>query len=349
MAFTNTGTINGSGLFNSDLINNGLIDVSGGLREINGTLSSTLTGGGTINIESTGTLQLDKAVSGNTLNFKAATGTLTILNLGSVANTFDIASISSTDVINLPNAPAGFGLNYNTNTGTLAITNGGSTVGQLVFTPTASLTTNFFKNVVLQCFASGTRIATPDGDRPVEALKAGDRVLIQNGEAAEIEWVGHRDLDCERHPAPDKVRPFRIAAHAFGRGMPNRQLLLSPDHAVFVDGVLVPVKCLDNGTTIQQMPVRKVTYYHIELRDHAIVKAEGLTVETLLPGGDKSVFAGSSVTAMYPDLSVRNWEAFGVAPLVVFGPELDAIRQRLDHRAATVGPWRLRESRAAAG
>jgi hypothetical protein len=317
------------------LINNGVIDVSGGLREINGALSSTAPNGGTIAIESSGTLQLDKAVSGNTLSFKAPTGTLSILQLGGVASSFEITNVSSNDVINLPNAPAGFGLNYNTNTGTLFITNAGSIIGDLVFAPTASLNTNFFKNVVVKCFASGTRIATPDGVKPVESLKIGDLVRTENGGAGEIEWVGHRHIDCERHPAPEKVQPFRIAAHAFGRDMPNRDLLLSPDHAVFVDGVLVPVKYLDNSTTIRQLRVRHVTYHHFELRDHAIVQAEGLTVETLLPGGDKTDFAGgSTVTTLYPDFAPRQWEAFGAAPLVVFGTRLDAVRKRLNKRAA---------------
>jgi hypothetical protein len=343
MAFTNTGTLGGSGPFNADLNNNGVIDVFGGLREINGTLSSTATGGGTIDIEATGTLQLDKAAAKNTLAFKASTGTLTILQLGGIASSFDIAAINSGDVINLPNAPSGFGLNYNPNTGTLAITSAGSTVGDLVFTPTASLTTAFFQNVVVQCFASGTRIATQDGAKPVEALRAGDRVRLANGDAGEIEWAGHRDVDCERHAAPEKVRPFRIAAHAFGRDVPNRDLLLSPDHAVFADGVLIPVKYLDNGTTIRQSRMRTVTYHHFELREHAIVLAEGLDVETLLPGSDRSAFAhGSAVTAIVPDFSARNWEALGAAPLVVVGPQLDAVRLRLNRRAAAIarGPGR---------
>jgi len=33
--------------------------------------------------------------------------------------------------------------------------------------------------------------------------------------------------------------PIRVARDAFRRGHPSRDLLLSPDHAVFVDGVLI--------------------------------------------------------------------------------------------------------------
>ena len=329
------------------MVNNNVIDVSGGVREINGNLSSTAVNGGTVLIESTGTLQLDKAASGNSVTFKAATGVLKILQIGSIANSFTIDSISAGDEILLPNAPAGFTLNYNTNTGTLAIKSGTSTIGDLVFTKTASLATaGFFNNIVLPCFASGTRIATPDGARAVETLRVGDRVRLRDGEAGTIEWVGRRHVDCGRHPAPEKVRPFRIAAHTFGPGMPDCDLLLSPDHAVFVDDVLVPVKCLANRKTIRQINVRDVTYHHFELRDHAIVEAEGLTVETLLPGSDKTAFAGgSATTALYPDFTTHNREARGCAPFIITGPRLQSIRHRIVRRTSKVVPRRVANSR----
>jgi hypothetical protein len=340
MAFTNNNTLSGFGLFSSDLINNGVVDVFGGLREIDGTLSSTALNGGTILIEATGTAQLDKAASGNSVTFKASTGTLEILQLASIASTLKITNIQTGDVILLPNAPAGFGLNYNTNTGTLAITNGGSTLGDLVFTPAASLTTSFFKNEVLQCFAAGTRIATPEGPRAVETLREGDLVRTRNNEARTIEWAGKRRVDCARHPAPAKVLPFRIAAHAFGHDAPCRDLLLSPDHAIFAADVLIPVKYLDNGTTIRQVNVPEVTYYHFELAEHEIVEAEGLTVETLLPGGDKTGFAsGSAVTTLWPEFAPWNREARGCAPLALTGAALVTVRQLINRRAALHASW----------
>ena len=330
MAFTNNNTLGGFGLTNLDLINNGVVDVVGGVREINGILSSTAINGGTVLIEATGTLLLDKAASGNNVSFKAGTGVLEILQLGSIASTFKIISIFAGDKILLPNAPTGFGMNYNVNTGTLAITNAGLTVGSLVFTPAASLTAAFFANTVLQCFAAGTRIATPEGERAIETLRPGDLVQLLNGDAAEIAWTGARPVDCARHKTPETVRPFRVAAGAFGPGLPARDLFLSPDHAIFVDEVLIPVKYLANGTTIRQVKPRAVTYHHIELHEHQVVLAEGLTVETLLPGGDKTSFAsGSSVTRLSANFSARDWEALGFAPLVLVGPILDNVRARL--------------------
>ena len=89
-------------------------------------------------------------------------------------------------------------------------------------------------NIELACFAERTRIATARGMVPVELLRHGDRVrTLPDGRLQPIVWLGHRRVDCRHHPSPTKVWPVRISAGAFGYGRPYRDLLLSPDHAVF--------------------------------------------------------------------------------------------------------------------
>ena len=68
-----------------------------------------------------------------------------------------------------------------------------------------------------------------------------------------IVWIGQRAVNCARHPKPETVWPVRVQAGAFGENVPVRDLYLSPDHAVFVNDVLVPVKLLINGTTMRQV------------------------------------------------------------------------------------------------
>ena len=104
------------------------------------------------------------------------------------------------------------------------------------------------------CFRAGTRIMTDRGRVAVEALCTGDHVMTLAGISQPIVWIGHRRVDCSRHAKPHQVWPVRISKGAFGPGTPRRNLWLSPDHAVFVDGVLIPIKYLVNGTTIAQMP-----------------------------------------------------------------------------------------------
>ena len=157
------------------------------------------------------------------------------------------------------------------------------------------------------------------------------------GSAEPITWIGHRTVDCTRHPAPHKVQPIRVSAHAFGPNRPIRDLYLSPDHALYLNDVLIPVKHLVNGATITQVPRDQVTYFHIELPRHAILLAENLPAESYLDTGDRSNFANDpGPTALHPDFATRVWDAAGCAPLVVTGPQLEAVRHWLTAMATPI-------------
>jgi uncharacterized repeat protein (TIGR03803 family) len=187
------------------------------------------------------------------------------------------------------------------------------------------------------CYRQGTMIATPEGERAVELLAVGDLVQAECAGLVPVKWIGYRRINCTRHPDPRRVWPVRIVAGAFGNELPRRDLWLSPEHAVFVDDVLIPIKRLINGATIAQIPVDNVTYYHIELDRHDILLAEGLPAESYLDTGDRSKFAnGGAAIVMHPDFSARMWEMKGCAPLVVYGHELKTVCQRLNERARLV-------------
>jgi hypothetical protein len=192
---------------------------------------------------------------------------------------------------------------------------------------------------LIPCFASGTCIATPGGQTRVEALRPGDRVLTQSGELLPIVWTGQRRVDCDAHPEPARVRPIRIAAHAFGEHEPHRDLLLSPDHAILVQDVLVPVKHLVNGQSIRQLDMPMITYHHLELPHHAVILAEGLPCESYLDTGDRIAFAdhGGQIL-LYPVFGGETRDvmlvrdALACAPLRVMGEEVDAVRSLLAAR-----------------
>ena len=133
------------------------------------------------------------------------------------------------------------------------------------------------------CFYPGTRIRTPSGKVAVEALRAGDLVLIEDGRAVPVRWMGRQTVST-RFADPLRVLPIRIAAGALDEGVPLRDLLVSPDHALLVDGVLVQAGALVNGTTIRrETAVPEVfTYWHVELADHALVRAEGVFAESFI-------------------------------------------------------------------
>ena len=188
----------------------------------------------------------------------------------------------------------------------------------------------------LACFAAGTRIGTADGPVAVERLHIGDKVATDDGRCEPIVWIGSRAVDCARHPRPETVRPVRIAQGTFGENVPARDLYLSPDHAVFLNGVLIPVKLLINGSSIVQVRRTAVTYYHIELPEHAIILAERLRVESYLDTGDRLNFAGGGTIRLHPDFAARlapetamTWETRGAARLVMNGPELQTARRMI--------------------
>jgi collagen type I/II/III/V/XI/XXIV/XXVII alpha len=122
----------------------------------------------------------------------------------------------------------------------------------------------------------------------------------------------------------------RVTPGAFGPGQPSHDLYLSPDHAVFVNNVLIPVRLLLNGDTIAQTPRDEVMYFHVELPEHAIILAEGLSVESYLDSGDRANFDGGAMIRLFPDfterLVARAWETRAAAPLVMTGEAIAAAR-----------------------
>lgn len=183
----------------------------------------------------------------------------------------------------------------------------------------------------VSCYAAGTRIATAKGPASVECVRPGDVVCtVLGGDTAKVIWVGHREVDCRHHVDPAKVWPVCVSAHAFGRGMPAADLMLSPDHSVYVDKVLIPIRLLVNGRTVRQVPVDRITYYHVELDRHDVMLANGMPAESYLDAGGRGQFSnGGDVIALHPDFSARLWEMNGCAPLVQTGPVLERVRKRL--------------------
>jgi hypothetical protein len=109
------------------------------------------------------------------------------------------------------------------------------------------------------CFAEGTRILTETDETKVEDLNNGDRLILANGETCPITWIGKRRLNLTGHPRPESVQPIRIAAGALADGLPARDLILSPDHALYLEGHLIPAKSLLNGYSIAQLNRPSIT------------------------------------------------------------------------------------------
>ena len=150
---------------------------------------------------------------------------------------------------------------------------------------------NASDSIVFACFLRGTRIATPGGEIAVEHLRVDDMVVTLNSGRVPIRWIGKRTIDPRRIGNPKDAWPVRVRKGTLTENVPHRDLLLSPDHCLLVDDVLIPVKLLINGTTITQEAFwQPFEYFHIELESHDIVLAEGMLCETYREAGNRQMF-----------------------------------------------------------
>ncbi|MGY4508970.1 Hint domain-containing protein [Bradyrhizobium sp. USDA 3650] len=153
------------------------------------------------------------------------------------------------------------------------------------------------------CFYSGTLIRTPHGDVAVEALKRGDLVLTHDGRTVPVDWVGIQTVSTV---FADKMRslPIRVRAGALADNVPSRDLLVSPDHALLVDGTLIQAGALVNGASIARETAVPSTfvYYHVEVEDHSLIIAENTPAETFIDNVDRLGFDNwAEHVALYPN------------------------------------------------
>ncbi|MFT4149371.1 MAG: Hint domain-containing protein [Paracoccaceae bacterium] len=166
------------------------------------------------------------------------------------------------------------------------------------------------------CFAADTLIATPLGERPVQDIRAGDEVLDCDGQPHRVIWSGHAARDLPLALIPDAARwlPVVIPANALGEGLPWRELRLSQQHRVMIEGaeaellfgasrVLSPAVGLLGDVCHLDRQCRHVDYHHILCDCHLVLQANGLPAESLLPGPQaRRSMARAEAEALFPDL-----------------------------------------------
>lgn len=255
-----------------------------------------------------------------------------------------ITSVTDTGNVLVVAGSYNYGPNIVTGSSSLTFTNFSTVAGTTLTTVADGHGGTYIQGAV--CYAAGTRLLTPTGERLVEDLHEGDLVLTQDGDSTAprpVTWVGQMRVDLARHPRPETAAPIRIRRGAFAENVPHRDLLLSPEHCVLAGGRLIAAKCLVNGTTIvQDMDRKSIQYFHIETAPHSIVLAEGLPAETYLDTGNRAMFdnAGQALI-LHPEFHIntglRNWEEHACAPLAATQAEIEPTWRRLAARAEALG------------
>ncbi len=341
---TNGGTVElGAGLTLGETIHATIsgggdyIAVSGGLNFLAGHDTVTFSGtGGTLTIGTPG-------------QYEATTETGTVAGLTSAADVIDdqslrFAGITGYSVSGTPSGSETVTVNDSSGTFTFKTDNAGlatgaysSGAGPLSFAADKTGGTTIH-NV---CFLRGTRIATRHGEIEVETLQPGDMVATRENGATvfqPVTWVGHRSVDVSRMRGEADAHPVRIRAGAFAKNVPHRDLLITPEHCVFVDGRLIPVRMLVNGGSIvSETSISQYEFFHVELHRHSILIADGLETESYLDTGNRARFDNATGAGTEPDLaagaSLDAWTLKAAAPLAVDRGTVEPIWRRLAERA----------------
>src|SRR5436190_8171069 len=153
------------------------------------------------------------------------------------------------------------------------------------------------------CYCRGTSIATENGEVPVERLRIGDRVITRSAPARPIRWIGRRSYAGRFALGQREILPICVKRSALDNDVPRRDLWISPNHAMYLDGVLIEAKDLVNGVSVYQAEaVDEIEYFHIEFDSHDAIIAEGAWSESFINDDNRGLFHNAhEYEALYPD------------------------------------------------
>jgi hypothetical protein len=163
-----------------------------------------------------------------------------------------------------------------------------------------------------------------------------------SGESKPIKWIGRQRFKKSSECWPKDFEPIRISRFALNERTPHRDLYVSPNHAIYVDGVLIPAKYLVNGRNITQSAPEGadiIEYLHIELFAHDVIYAEGATAETFvsLCEGRDHFDNFAEYYRLYPNEDETAHPSYPCAPLLWGGhPRLERAMQPL---RSVLQPW----------
>lgn len=132
--------------------------------------------------------------------------------------------------------------------------------------------------------------------------------------------------DLDAHP---EFQPVFIRQGALGKGLPERDMLVSPNHRMLLNSdlaevmfeereVLIAAKYLTGLEGIDQITTHSISYLHLMFDQHEIILADGGWTESFQPGDHSMRGIGEAqrveILTLFPDLStIAGMDAFGSA------------------------------------
>lgn len=173
---------------------------------------------------------------------------------------------------------------------------------------------------VVPCFTPGTMIATPIGERLVEDLKEGDRIITRDNGIQEIRWIGQKTLTGHDLARAPHMRPILIQAGSLGPNLPEHDMLVSPNHRMLVNNdktalyfedreVLAAAKHLTGLKGVDEVGTLGVTYIHFMFDQHEVVLSNGAWSESFQPGDYTLEGIGNAqrneILELFPELRTK--------------------------------------------
>ncbi|GBR09399.1 Hint domain-containing protein [Asaia siamensis] len=312
--------------------------------------SVVISGGGTLTLNSGATL-INAVVSGITSSGGA--GGLLVLHSGAVLSGVTSMGFKSRLDVDSIQYVSGTKTTYNGTTLTISDASGNVIwSGSVAGIPSGATSSDFHVErdptdgsmiiIYDKCFLRGTMIRTEHGERAVEAIQVGDNVLACVGGREvlrEVIWVGRRTATVRpAHHDDEAGFPVRIVQGALGDNVPYKDLLVTPEHALFLDGAFVPARMLVNGVSIfYDRALTQFDYYHIETDEHSVLWSDGALSESYLDTGDRTSFSQGGPVVRLLNAPAKTWEEHAAAPLRVERGFVEPLFKALTERAAALG------------
>ncbi|GBR53387.1 hypothetical protein AA106555_1281 [Neokomagataea thailandica NBRC 106555] len=186
------------------------------------------------------------------------------------------------------------------------------------------------------CYLRGTLIETPSGRVAVETLSQGDEVYVYDGmnrHAVPLKWVGRKTVTAKSQEG----RPVRIRANALADNVPFKDLVVTPEHCLFLNNAFVPARMLVNGKSIVVDQQDSFEIFHIETDNHAVVMADGALAESYLDTGNRRTFQSKGKIVFGGFDRLKTWEDDAAAVLETRREFVEPLHKAFSDRATALG------------
>lgn len=197
-------------------------------------------------------------------------------------------------------------------------------------------------NTSTVCLTNGTIIDTMEGERLIEDLQVGDRIITRDRGSQRLRMIVTRHVTRDEMRRNRALRPVKISKGALGFGLPRRDLWVSPQHRMLYSHMKVPLIFGEDAVFVRAKSLcasfegcyvdaerTDLIYYHLVFDQHEVIYAEGSATESFDAGAEAikamDTEARQELYTLFPQfrfgelptgndfMTVRSWEMMALA------------------------------------